>query len=194
MVPDRFEGKDPGTVSATSADPVGSIGPFFGVVSAYRHARTDRGLRRDSDAMALTVALALLIALSAGEDSAPHTKLDVLIVVWATTLGLALTHWFAMIVASRLVSDRSVHISPLESVISQTVMALVVATLATATVLMLSTRFDRLGARVAAVLFIGALALFETRRSGLSTAQRVLLSVTVTLLGMGIAVAKWLIS
>ncbi|HEY5148738.1 MAG TPA: hypothetical protein VIJ23_02745 [Mycobacterium sp.] len=61
--------------------------------------------RRDADMMALTVCLVLLAALTAGNDHEPHSKWDVLWIVWATTVGLVLTHCFALLLAARLVRD-----------------------------------------------------------------------------------------
>lgn len=49
--------------------------------SAYRRARSHRGLRREGDVMGLTVCVALLGALATGNDLTPHSKLDVLMVV-----------------------------------------------------------------------------------------------------------------
>ena len=61
--------------------------------------------RRDADMMALTVCLVLLAALTAGNDHEPHSKLAVLSIVWATSVGLVLTHCFALLLAARLVRD-----------------------------------------------------------------------------------------
>ena len=61
--------------------------------------------RRDADMMALTMCLVLLAALTAGNDHEPHSKLAVLSIVWATSVGLVLTHCFALLLAARLVRD-----------------------------------------------------------------------------------------
>lgn len=162
--------------------------------TVYERVRSSITLRRDSDAMGLTAAVVLLAALSAGNDFEPHSKLDVLVVVWSATIGLAAVHWFAMLVAARLVSDPEERYSPLELLISQTVMAVVVATTATVFVVVLPGRLDRLGARLAAALFIGLLTAFETRRSGMSAARRVLLCGGLTVAGFAVATAKWYLS
>ena len=165
-----------------------------GVIKAYRRARSDRTLRRESDVMGLTAAVVLIAALSTGNDLTPHSKLDVLIVVWGTTIGLALVHWFAQLVAARLVSDPSTRYSPRELLISQTAMAVVVAVAATAFVVVLPSKFDRLGARVAAALFIGVLAALETRVSGLPTSRRFVLSAGLSAAGVTVAMIKWYLS
>ena len=165
-----------------------------GLIEAYRHSRSDQLLRRDSDVMGLTVCVALLVALTAGNDFTPHSKTEVLAVVWGTTVGLALTHWFAMVAASRLVSSREMPVHPLASLISQTLMAVTVAAFATAAVMLLSARYDRLGARIVAALFMAGLVLFETRRSGLSTVRTITLSLGTAAAGISVALAKWFIS
>ncbi|HET8929499.1 MAG TPA: hypothetical protein VFN21_02460 [Acidimicrobiales bacterium] len=143
--------------------------------------------------MGLTVSLALLVALTAGSDTAPHSKLDVLIVVWGTTIGLALSHWFALFVSTRLTAEPDETTSALELLISQTAMAAVVAATATIPVLVLSNAFDRLGARLTAALFMGVLVAMETRRSRLSATHRLLICGAVTLIGLAVAAAKWYI-
>jgi hypothetical protein len=143
--------------------------------------------------MGLTVAIALLAALSAGDDLAAHSKFDVLAVVWGTTIGLALTHWFAILVSARLVKDPDLRYSPLELLFSQTMMAMIVAVCATAVVAVLSGDFDRLGARVTAALFIGVLVGLESRRGGSSGVRALLLGGGAVVAGATIAATKWFI-
>lgn len=165
-----------------------------GLVGSYRRARTDLILRREGDEMGLTTAVVLLAALTAGNDLAPHSKLDVLIIVWTATIGLTLVNWFAQLVTARITSGSWSTSAPREALLSQMFMSTVVAITATLFVVVLPAKYDRLGARLAAALFIGALVAIETRRSGLPRPRRVALSVGLTLVGVTVATVKWFIS
>lgn len=164
------------------------------LVGSYRRARTDLILRREGDEMGLTTAVVLLAALTAGNDLAPHSKLDVLIIVWTATIGLTLVNWFAQLVTARITSGSWSTSAPREALLSQMFMSTVVAVTATLFVVVLPAKYDRLGARLAAALFIGALVAIETRRSGLPRPRRVALSVGLTLVGVTVATVKWFIS
>ena len=156
--------------------------------------RRDRTLRREADMMAFTICIALLAALSYGRDNAPHTQLDVLVIVWGTTFGLALTHWFALTLSVRLVQDPSFRYSPSEMLVVQTMMAVLVATTATVAVLVVSEDFERLGARITAALFLGLLVGIESRASGSSRRRALGFMVAALCIGVSVAAAKWFIS
>ena len=55
--------------------------------------------------MSLYVAIVLLAALMVVPDSSGHGDVQVLGLVWGTTIGLALAHLFAFRVSARLVSE-----------------------------------------------------------------------------------------
>ena len=160
----------------------------------WQRSRTDRVLRREGDVMGLTTAIALIVALTAGNDHAPHTKFDVLAIVWGTTIGLALAHSFALIVSARLVHDSENRYSWFDVLVSQLTMATIVAASATAVVAVLSTELDRLGARVTAGVFIGALVGVESRAGGSSKLRAAALGIGASALAIAIAVAKWSLS
>lgn len=142
--------------------------------------------------MGLTVSVALLAALSAGDDFVPHSKLDVIWVVWGTTVGLAITHWFALLVSSRLVRDESeTRHRPVELLVSQTAMATVVAVCASVVVVIVSSDHDRLGARLTAALFIGVLVVVEGRAGGRAPAAAFALGAGAMTIGSAIALVKW---
>lgn len=143
--------------------------------------------------MGFTVCIALLAALSFGDDHSPHSELDVLAIVWGTTIGLALTHWFALMLSVRLVDDPSFSYSPLEMLFAQLAMALLVAAVATASVVVLSEDFDRLGARVTAALFLGVLVAVESRAGGSSWPRSSGFAFGALAIGVTIATVKWLI-
>lgn len=144
--------------------------------------------------MGFYVAVALLTALSAGSDGAKHTQLEVVGIVWGTTVGLALAHWFAMILSTRVVHDPDLHHTPAEMLSAQTVMAVGVAVVASIVVAVLPPDLERFGARVTAALFIAGLVGFELRVSGAPRSRALLYGVIALTVGIAIATFKWLLS
>ena len=142
--------------------------------------------------MGFYVAVALLAALTTGSDGAEHTQLEVLGVVWGTTVGLAAAHWFAMILSARVVDDPDLHHTPMEMLFSQLVMAVVVAVLATIVVAVLSDDLERLGVRITAAVFIAGLVGFELRASGARRGRAAAYGLIALTAGVAIATVKWL--
>jgi hypothetical protein len=102
---------------------------------------THMELRREAFEMALYVAICLLAALTAVSDD--HTsELKVFEIVWGTTLGLSLAHWFAFNVSSRLVSVGQVREREREVVVAQIGGAAAVAIVATIPVVLLPTSVE----------------------------------------------------
>lgn len=69
------------------------------------HLDPEDELRREAFTMALYVAICLLAALSAVTEHVAESERDVFKLVWGTTVGLALAHWFAFRVSARLVAS-----------------------------------------------------------------------------------------
>jgi hypothetical protein len=143
--------------------------------------------------MGFYVAVALIAALSAGNDHTAHAQLDVLRIVWGTTVGLALLHWFALLLSVHVVDDPDLHHTPLEMLSAQLLMATAVAMAATVVVAALSEDLERLGARITAALFIAGLVGFETRRNGVSRGRAMAYGAVALALGLTIATVKWFI-
>ncbi|HYO18742.1 MAG TPA: hypothetical protein VES02_08780 [Dermatophilaceae bacterium] len=146
--------------------------------------------RRDADMMALTVFLVLLAALTAGNDHEPHSKLAVLSIVWATTVGLVLTHCFALL--SQL-GWSVIRPTPSNSGLCwgiQLAIALVIALATTVVVLTAEGEFDRFGARASAAVFLGLIVGAESRRGGSSRSLAALWGVIAAATGLIIAAAK----
>jgi hypothetical protein len=59
-------------------------------------------LRREAYTMALYVAICLLAALAAVSEPALDEGAHTFELVWGTTVGLALAHWFAFRMSARL--------------------------------------------------------------------------------------------
>ena len=144
--------------------------------------------------MAFTVCIALLAALSYGDDDAAHSEFGVLAVVWGTTVGLSLTQWFALTLSVWLVRDASFRYSPVEMLVAQLAMALLVAVAATVVVLPLPHDYERLGARITAAVFLGVLVGIESRAGGWSVRRTVGFVVGALAIGLAIATLKWVLS
>ena len=150
--------------------------------------------RRDADMMALTACLVLLAALTAGNDHEPRSKWDVLSIVWATTVGLVLTHCFALLLAARLVRDPAYTVDLGTVLAIQLAIALVIALATTVVVLTAEGDFDRFGARASAAVFLGLIVGAESRRSGSSRSLAALWGVVAAATGLIIAAAKWVVT
>ena len=168
-----------------------SASPRAGLWGMIRRTREDPGLRREADMMGFYIAIALIVALTATGSDHRFSLLELLEIIWGTTVGLALGHWFALTLSARLVHDPHLHHTPFEMLFSQVVMAVGVAVLASGVALVVPGDATRLGARLVAALFIGLLVLVESRSSG-STLRRALAYGLVALgLAFGIATVKW---
>ena len=143
--------------------------------------------------MAFTVCIALLAALSYGDDDAARSELGVLAVVWGTTVGLSLTQWFALTLSIWLVRDQSFRYSPVEMLVAQLAMALLVA------------RRDRRRAAAAerlraprspitAAVFLGVLVGIESRAGGWSARRTLGFVIGALAIGLAIATLKWILS
>jgi hypothetical protein len=164
-----------------------------GLRGLIRRTREDPTLRREADMMGFYVAVALIAALTAGNDHTEHTQLGVLGIVWGTTVGLAIAHWFAMILSARVVQDPALHHTPLEMLYSQLVMAVGVAAVASVVVVVLSSDLERLGARITAAVFIAGLVGFEARHNDLSHGRAATYGLVALAIGLAIAALKWFI-
>ena len=148
-------------------------------------------VRREVDVMGLTVCLALLGALMAGNDHEPHSKFDLVVIIWVTTVGLVLTHAFALMLAVRLVRDPTYTIKPFVLLVVQLGMAALIAITATVVALLASSDYDRLGARVSAAVFLGVLVGAELRAGGSSPARATGWGLGSMAAAVALATAKW---
>ena len=144
--------------------------------------------------MGITVCIVLLAALSAGSDSDPHSRLDVLAIVWAATLALALTHWFAVVLSMTLVNDPTVKYTRSELLVTQLGMAVIVAVVSSIVVLLVSKTYDRFGARMAAAVCLCVLVGTETRSGGRTVKQSIAYAAIALVIGSSIAYVKLIVS
>jgi hypothetical protein len=93
--------------------------------------------RREAYTTALYVAICLLAVLIALADRPDRAHLSAFKLIWGTTIGLALAHWFAFRVSARLVGAGTFGRRDAEAAAAQLVGALAVAVLATVPVVVL---------------------------------------------------------
>src|SRR5262245_43671088 len=115
-----------------------------------------RELLKEGATMALYVAICLLAALSVASHGEVAHRSTVLKIVWGTTVGLALAHWFAFRLSSRLVAAGAVRRSDAELASAQFVGSVVVAIFATVPVLVFDGDAALDAARWVMAGFIGA--------------------------------------
>ena len=163
------------------------------LLAVVRRTRSDPALRRESDMMGVYVSIALLAALTAGSDHGGQSQFAVLQVVWGTTLGLALAHWFALTLSARLVHDPDLHHTPAEIFAAQMIVVAVVALAATVVVATLPLDVERLGARLTAAVFLGLLVLVESRAGGTPTMRAAWYGVVALAIAGLIATVKWFV-
>jgi hypothetical protein len=159
------------------------------VVATAVHDADAVHLRREALEMGLYVSITLLAALTAvaGESV---SDLDVLAIVWGTTVGLALAHWFAFTLAARLVDPEREHGDLTGELVAQLAAAAAVAVIASLPVLLLPEDVERSGARFATALCIGATAFAETRSVGATRVRAAAFAAVVLLLALVVAGVK----
>jgi VanZ family protein len=148
----------------------------------------ERHDRRDGFTMALYTSITLLGALTVTGRGA--SEVDVLAIVWGTTVGLALAHWFAFSFAVRLVEPAAEKAELDRHLAVVLAAAAVVAAVASVPVLVLPEDLERPGARFAAAMSIGVAAFAQSRAFGAPKARAARVAVVALLLGLLVAGLK----
>jgi len=140
--------------------------------------------------MALYVAICLLAALSAVSEHAASDQLDAFKIVWGTTVGLAVAHWFAFRVSARLVASGTIRRHDAEAVGAQLAGAAAVALLATIPVLFLprSVEFDFV--RLILAGFIALVGYAVARSSGATRGRSMVYAASILVVATVVAVVK----
>jgi hypothetical protein len=151
-------------------------------------------LRREGFTMALYVAVCLLGALTAVHERADAGHVDVLKVVWGTTVGLALAHWFAFRLSARLVASGRLTSREAATAGAQVGGALAVALLATVPVVVLPATAELDVVRLVLAAFVTAVAVVVARSSGASVLRSVVYAGLVLALAVTVALVKNILS
>jgi hypothetical protein len=181
----------PGPASSGAAAPAAD-GPLtrstglWALVRQVRATRSDPSLRREADMMAFYLGITLLVALSVSKDAAPPPMPELLLIIWGTTIGLAVAHWFALGLSAYLVDDPGLHHSPRELLFSQLIMAVILAVVASIAVGVAPLVEEELfSGRVAVAVFVGALVVVESRARG----HRLVRALALGAVALGLAIA-----
>jgi hypothetical protein len=153
----------------------------------------DPALRREAVTMGFYTCVTLFAALAAGDDFAAPPTGELVALIWISTAGLALAHWFAATVAIQLVRDEHMHHSTAEYLAAHLYLPCVAAVATSVVVLVVPDDLDLLGGRLTAAALLGLLVNRESRRWGTSRARSVRLAVLAFGCAAGIAVLKRLL-
>jgi hypothetical protein len=149
----------------------------------------DRHLLKEGYTMALYGCVVLLATLRATHDSGPTAESVEL--VWGTTVGLALAHWFAFSWAGHLVDrDPVARAENRQVALAQVVGSVAVATPISIVVLATPTGAERSWARVGAAALIGGLVYAEERWAGISRRRSLLVAAVALAVGLVVALVK----
>lgn len=146
-------------------------------------------LRREAFTMALYVSICLLAALTAVSDEHAD-QADTFRIVWGTTVGLAIAHWFAFRMSARLVASGATTHHDAESAIAQIGGAAAVAILATIPVLVFPDSAELDVARLALAGFITLVGYAVARGGGASRTRSLIYATAVLIVAAGVAVIK----
>lgn len=138
--------------------------PTAAEASRIRHAEREH-LVREASTMALYVSIVLLAALAAVADDG-HTAIPVIPLIWGTTVGLALAHWFAFSLASRLAAGGRREREHIELAAAQILGAIAVAVVVSLPILLLPERSEYRVARFELAVVIGLIAFLVARSNG----------------------------
>jgi hypothetical protein len=126
------------------------------------------------------------------DDAIAHV--DTLKIVWGTTIGLALAHWFAFRVSARLVASGAVRRHDADAAGAEIVGAAAVAVLATLPVILLSESVELAAVRLVLAIFIALVGFGVARAAGATTAWSMAYAGSVLVVAVLVAVAKNVLS
>ena len=149
-----------------------------------------REARLEASTMALYVSVVLLAALVALRDSTDTDQTELLQLIWGTTLGLALAHFYAFRVSSRLVRGRPFDRADLRSALAQLVGASAVAVLCTIPVVLLPSPTEDDMVRLWIGLLLGVAGYTSGRAGGASRPRSLVLGAVVLAVGITVALVK----
>jgi hypothetical protein len=149
---------------------------------------------REACTMALYVAICLLGVLTAVVERADAGHVSVVALVWGTTIGLALAHWFAFRVSARLVARGRFGRHDAATAGAQLAGAAAVAVIATLPVAILPATAELDVARLLLAAFIAGVGFAVARAGGAGTTRSAAYATSILALAATIAVVKNVLS
>lgn len=147
-------------------------------------------LRREGATMALYVSIVLLAELAALPPEHLPKAWGIVALIWGTTIGLALAHWFAFTVASSALTNGRLERQDLEVGAAGAVGALLVALVATVPEVLLATRDSERVLLFVPAAFIGLGGYVVARAADRTVRSSVLWSLGFVFVGVAIAAVK----
>lgn len=139
--------------------------------------------------MALYVAISLLAALIAvPDDTVMHV--DALRVVWGTTIGLAIAHWFAFRLSALLAASGVVRRHDTEVAGAQIAGAAAVAVLATVPLIALPQSIELEVVRLVLAMFVGLVGYAVARAGGATKSRAIVYAGSVLIVAILVAITK----
>lgn len=155
------------------------------------HEEHRRELVKEASTMALYVAICLLAALTVADEADVHHRQAVIGVVWGTTLGLALAHWFAFRLSARLVSAGEVRRTDVEISLAQLAGSVIVAALATVPVLLFHGSEAEIDAtRWVVLAFVAVVGYLVAKGGGATTVLAAAYSAAIVVSALVVVVVK----
>jgi hypothetical protein len=158
--------------------------------SAQEEHRVER--RREANTMALYIAICLLAALTALPES-KELHAHGLGIVWGITLGLAVAHWFAFWVATRLVSAGEFDQQDIQLAAAQLAGAGAVAVLASVALVVFPDSVELNATELVLAAFVAVVGYLSMRWSGATRTKAATYAVVVLAIAVVVVELKnWL--
>ena len=157
-------------------------------------------MRHEARAMMLYVSIVLLVEVAAlpagpeGNSVAGPTGVTLVGLIWGTTIGLALAHWFAFQVAEQGLSNTELRHDASTEIVAEVAGAAVVAVLATVPIVLLPDDAAQKALPFMLALIIGGVAYLVERGNGRARGVSLLWAVAAVALGFTVAGAKYWLS
>lgn len=145
---------------------------------------------KEAATMALYVAICLFAALTIVTESELEHHGTTLKVIWGTTVGLALAHWFAFRLSTRLVAGGMVRRGDVELAGAQLAGAAIVAALATLPVVLFDGATELEAARLVIAVFVALVGFLVARVDGANRVTAVIYGTVTLVVAVGIALLK----
>ena len=150
--------------------------------------------------MMLYVSIVLLVEVAAlpagdeGNSAAGPTGWQLVAILWGTTIGLALAHWFAFQVSEQGLSNREVRHEARDEIVGEISGAAIVATIASLPVIFLAEDTAQKVLPYVLALIIGTVAFAVERANGRSRRVSLQWAAAAVVLGLVVASAKYWLS
>lgn len=159
------------------------------------HHRHRHELQREFAVMILYVSIVLLATLAAlpadyGDAAAGGDEPSLVVIVWSTSIGLALAHWFAFVVGAAGFRAGKLHRHEWELATAHVAGAVIVALSTTIPIVVTDEISDVRAAAFAPAVFIGFAGYRVARSAGRSAGASLVAGVIGLLLGLAVAGAK----